>query len=56
MIGWWTVLDVIKRVKASARRARDGSYDDRLAAFLIAAANVVRIRNALKDLLMEGTR
>lgn len=40
MIGWWTVLDVIKQVKASARRARDGSYDDRLAAFLIAAAVV----------------
>lgn len=38
MLGWWTVLDVIKQVKASARQARDGYCPDWLAAFLGAAA------------------
>ena len=37
MMGWWTVLDVIKQVKASARQARDGYCPDWLAAFLGAA-------------------
>ena len=38
MMGWWTVLDVIKQVKASARQARDGYCPDWLAAFLGTAA------------------
>ena len=37
MMGWFTVLDVIKQVKASARQARDGYCPDWLAAFLGAA-------------------
>lgn len=40
MLGWWTVLDVIKQVRASARQARDGYCPDWLAAFLIAVAVV----------------
>lgn len=40
MMGWWTVLDVIKQVKASARRARGGYCPDWLAGFLVSAALV----------------
>lgn len=40
MIGWWTVLDVIKQVKSSARQAGDGDCPNWLAAGLIAAAVV----------------
>ena len=40
MIGWWTVLDVIKQVKASVRQARDGYCPDWLAGFLVSAALV----------------
>ena len=34
MIGWWTVLDVIKQVKSSARQAGDGDCPDWLALLL----------------------
>ena len=40
MMGWFTVLDVIKQVKASARQARDGYCPDWLAGFLGTAAIV----------------
>lgn len=38
MIGWWTVLDVIKQVKSSARQAGDGDCPDWLALALVAMA------------------
>ncbi|MCA3740556.1 hypothetical protein [Phenylobacterium sp.] len=43
MMGWWTVLDVIKQVKASVRQARDGYCPDWLAAFLGAGALVFTV-------------
>lgn len=43
MVGWWTLQDVIRQVKASARRAGDGMCSDALAAFLGAGALVFTV-------------